>query len=152
MKGFVGGGGNSSNFARDCLQEVIQIPSKDNRKDLAGVFQYCGKLTKVTFPKNWKHLEGRVSGMFQGDGNLTEIVNFETINFGSSVKNISGMFTGCRSLTSAVMSVVFQSILNIKGITHYDKKSINIRKRVSQVKKNYVSPYSKKNIMNNIQI
>lgn len=45
-----------------------------------------------------------------------------------------------------------QSIDNIKGITHYDKKSINIRKRVSQVKKNYVSPYSKKNIMNNIQI
>ena len=45
-----------------------------------------------------------------------------------------------------------QSIDNIKGITHYGKKSINIRKRVSQVKKNYVSPYSKKNIMNNIQI
>lgn len=58
--------------------------------------------------------------------------------------------------TSMKHNMSNQSIDNIKGgITHYEKKnpySINIRKRINQVKKNYVSPYSKKNILNNIQI
>ena len=39
------------------------------------------------------------------------------------------------------------NLSNIK--TQYAK---SLRKRISEVKKNYVSPYSKKNIENNIQI
>ena len=81
---------------------------------------YCDKLTKVTFPKNWNFIEGRISGLFQGSGKLKEIVNFETINFGSSVTNISLMFRGCQSLTTPVLSKAFQSILkkdNLVDIT-----------------------------------
>ena len=37
------------------------------------------------------------------------------------------------------------------GFTQYETKAqINIKKRIKEVKKNYVSPYSKKNIENNI--
>ena len=39
------------------------------------------------------------------------------------------------------------------AFTQYEKKqAINIRKRINEVKKNYVSPYSKKTIENNLMI
>ena len=39
------------------------------------------------------------------------------------------------------------------GFTQYEKKQkINIKKRINEVKKNYVSPYSKKIIENNLYI
>ena len=39
------------------------------------------------------------------------------------------------------------------GFTQYEKKQkINIKKKINEVKKNYVSPYSKKIIENNLYI
>ena len=36
--------------------------------------------------------------------------------------------------------------------TQYEKKQVSIKKRINEVKKNYVSPYSKKTIENNLMI
>ena len=36
--------------------------------------------------------------------------------------------------------------------TQYEKKQASIKKRINEVKKNYVSPYSKKTIENNLMI
>lgn len=63
----------------------------------------------------------------------------------------SNYFNSNEFKTSAKHNISNQSIeININ--TQYSKRNVNMSKKMSELKKNYVSPYSQKIIFNNIKI
>ena len=78
----------------------------------------------------------------------------------SENKNIYGNIVNLNLLNSNEFKKLKHNISNhsidkviSSGFTQYEKKQkINIKKRINEVKKNYVSPYSKKIIENNLYI
>ena len=89
------------------------------------------------------------NGYYQVGGNMESFVKLPRIKFqfGKEKGNYLNSNEFKNSLKHNLSNHSIDNIINIK--TQYAK---SLRKRISEVKKNYVSPYSKKNIENNIQI